>query len=300
MNGNQGAEGLFKPILRRVGGKVPPKAEKAVESPRNALFGNLFEVSVDDRLADAVMSLSRKYSDVVSAVRRADSAVCRSVVQSLKSLVSNTFLYSHDWDSSWLSRVAERYPVESLRFKDEYDVLGRCEDVLSYCSERKGEGFWYPRTKGGKVAKHSLAEFLVCGTRSGKCWSPFLELVCCDLVTPNMLYKVFPSSVQTILEDMYGEVWFTRTFGSKVSYLRGAIEFCKWYDSVKADIVNVCEANKVHLGTLGGMLSVVREANKSTHCVYPTFVSDNNDSYSRLRDWCSSELKIKIPDRMHK
>lgn len=263
--------------------------EKTSLKPTKTAKDELFETGykfVEDEKTNAIISLIGNNASILSQTKRV-SKVFGEICLKFQQLERGEFLYAYNWDKNWFNRVSSRYPIEKLIFGNNTweDIIARLKDVLSYIEERQGYGYWYPTKRNGKIKKVSLSSFLSSPMKNGNYWSPFIEIVCNDAVTPKMYRDTLGKKVCGVLDNILADVWFQRDFNTMVNFYKGVIDLKRWQEENCDNLCKVSSENNYHLSSFVELLDRIKQCNKETKCIGPSFIGPWSNKWSVLKDW---------------
>lgn len=225
--------------------------------------------------------------DILSKTRKT-SKTWQDTFKVMHQLVNGTILGCRDFDKAWLARVIDKYDLYDVKFTWP-ELIKRTNDVLSYISERKNYGFWYPKTE-----RISLHDFYCSTMRSGKCWSPFLELCFIDCATPMMYRKMFGDKISKKLDEIMKNVWFSIDYDTKIKFYKGVDELHDWYLELPDSFINRCDENRLVFGKFSSLLENIRQCNESTKCVMPNFINPRSGKWSVFVNWLKNKKRVEI------
>lgn len=270
-----------KPVLASgavVAHTAKKKASGVEETPED-LFST--EYIANECELEEISGIIARHKCVLSATRPGTKTMERAAV-CVRQLEGGDFVYSYQWDRSWLGRVSGNYPVLSLKFGSRDEVLRRIDDALSYVEERQSSGYWYPPKRRGKAEKVSLANFMASPMKNGNWWSPFLEVACCDAVTPRMYRAALGSSVCEVLDEILNTAWFGKDFMTMCKFYKGVADLRRWHaDKAR----NATGTANYYLASFAGFLALVKQCNAETGCVGPSFIGPWANKWGVLKDW---------------
>lgn len=265
---------------------IKTASAKKTPSKRKESADDLFEPSYlpdDSQQFETVKKLMEDHSQVLSVTRNGTKAM-ESTFLKLRQIVNGEFLYAYTWDRAWFNRVSKNCPVEDLKF-DLDTLVSRLNDVLDYVVERQSSGYWWPTKRNGKVKKSSLSDFLACPMKSKNFWSPFLEIVCGDCVTPKMLRSSLGDKVCKKLDEILEDVWFQKDFNTMVNFYRGACDLKRWLEENREGLISKSSENNYHLSSFVQMLERIKQCNLETKCVGPSFIGPWSGKWAVLKNW---------------
>lgn len=250
------------------------------------LFDFSCKSDVDALEVQDVCDIIERY-DILSKTRKT-SKTWQDTFTVMHQLVNGTILGCRDFDKAWLSKVVDKYDLYNVKFTWE-ELVNRTNSVLSYISEHRKYGFWYPKTE-----RISLHDFYCSTMRSGKCWSPFLELCFGDCATPMMYRKMFGTKISSKLDSIMGDVWFSVDYDTKIKFYKGVDELHEWYLDLPESFIGKCDENRLVFGKFSSLLENIRQCNSETKCVMPNFIHPRSNKWCVLIDWLKKKKRIEV------
>lgn len=208
--------------------------------------------------------------------------------KSMHQICNGTFFGSHNFDQNWLNRLVDKYDIFALKFTWP-ELVMRTRQILDYITERKPLGFWYP-----KAPRISLNEFFCSQMKSGKCWSPFIDLNYNDCVTPQMWRKLFGPKLCEILDNILEDSWFDKSYETRCKFYKGVDKLHEWYLQLPDSFTRKCDSNMLVFGKFSLLLEAIRQCNKETGCVYPGFINESQPKWSVLIDWLKKKKHVEL------
>lgn len=273
---------------KRINTRASEKVLASTEA--DALFETSY-IPEDVSRVERILEIMNSHRDILS-VSKTSSKVFQDTCLKFEQFLKGEFLYAYTWDKSWFTRISEKYPVTDLKFTWD-ELVSRVNDVLDYVHERQPYGYWWPskRNNQGKIHKSTLSNFLATPMKSGNWWSPFLELVCGDCLTPRMMRQSMGEVTSKIVDEILKDVWFTRDFDTKVKVYKGVLSLKKWH---KAVMPGLSSEAALHLSSFTNFLELIKQCNLETKCVGPTFIGSWSPKWSVLKDWLNRNYGVEI------
>ena len=231
----------------------------------------LFEIGEDTLDNNEEQDIKELISEFPILVKNRETSKCwKDIFKYMHQICNGTFLGVNDFDQSWMNKVVGKYDLFNIKF-DWPELIIRTRAVIEYVSERKPQGFWYP-----KMDRFSLSDFFCSTMKSGKKWSPFIELAFVDFCTPRMWRKMFGPKICEKLDSILPDCWFTLDFEGQCRFYKGVDAFHDWYCSLPDEFITKCDANHLVFEKFSTLLENLRQCNKDTKCVYPNFIGPNS------------------------
>lgn len=283
-------ENLFQVEVKTNRRKISPKKEDPAEDADYGLFSMDQEFPLNE--IQDVCGIIANHQSILSRTRQ-NTKTWNSIFNEMHKIVEGTFIYAHQWDQAWVSKLTAHFPVETIKFSWD-ELVRKCDEILRYVEERSSRGFWWPSRKDGRVVKSSLADFIVSTMRSGKCWSPFLELCVSDCITPSMYRQRFGQAISSIVDDILKDVWFSIDFDTEVKFFKGIERLYCWYKANSLELRKKSAENALMFRSYAYFLDNVLEANKATKCIGPYFIDPSSSKWEVLKSWMKNERGVTI------
>lgn len=249
---------------------------------------DLFTYTTDQQNEDEMQDIRDLINDYPMLVKTRETSQCwQGIFKSMHQICNGTFLCAHPFDNAWMNKVIGKYDLYEIKFTWT-ELVMRTRQILDYLKERKPQGFWYPKTD-----RFSLNDFFCSTMKSGKCWSPFIELAFVDFCTPAMWRKIFGPKISEKLDEILKDVWFAPLdFNDKCRFYKAVDVFHDWYADLPEEFINKCDANHLVFGKFSTLLENIRQCNKETGCVFPSFIGPNSVKWIVLKNWLKDKKKV--------
>lgn len=296
----------FAPVTQQVSRPVQPTKPvpetptRAPKSQRSLIDGLELDVTGseirDDANENAVVDLLSRHDGILVQSKRTSKIWDRTFLV-LRQLLDGSILDVNQVDSRWYASVSKRYPLVVPKYRDFNQMLVHLESAVQYIEEMMGGGYWYPKYHNGKRDRVTLADFIWTLTRTGAGWSPYLQIIATDLITPKMLKESLPARIVPIGQTILERSWFypTMTRQQEVIFWRHLKMLSEWFREHQDALYAVSTESKLIFGSFIGFLRVITEANQAIQCVGPSFIGPWTPKWETLFRWLESDRHCKIP-----
>lgn len=282
----------FKPVFKAV--NKPRKQENAPGSinvcqpkkpTKKAVSDGLFE---DDRTPEEIEKISEvvglmaNHSKILSMTRPSGN-VWQETFKKLNQIDAGTLMYAYDWDKAFLTKNPNLLDGFQMKWDD---LIAKIDSVLAYVEEKQQYGYWYP----GKN-KASLSSFLVSEMRSGGHWSPFLEIMYKDCITPRQLRKTIGEGVCKILDEILDKANFPMTFENLVLFYKGVLKLRSWYEENKETLV---KQDAYLLANFSALCKMVQTAHEKRNLVWLNFTNPEASNWGAFKDFAKKYYNVNL------
>ena len=280
---------IFKANISYIETAKEVKIKPKIKNDFNALFDDE-NIELNDNEVNDVLSIINKYFFI--AKTRQSSESWKNIFKYMHQICNETFLVSNSWDKSWLSKMANSYPIERVSFTWD-KLIERVNEIMSYVAERYDSGFWYPRSVGNKK-RCNLYDFFCSQMKNGKCWSPFLELHCRDCISLSMLEEMAGESIRTTCDKIIWDgTWWSVNYDSRCSMIKGALDLYKWYDENRDKLLNYTN-NKIQIASFVGLLGIIEQWHRQTKGCPPSFITPNATQWGAFQFWAKNMRDVVV------
>lgn len=297
---------LFAPAITPV---IPPPTQipEPIETPTRRPGSQralLVDLELDTRGGEireaaneaSVVDLLSRHEAILVQSRKTSKVWDRAFLL-LRQLLDGSILDVNDVDTRWYASASKRAPLIVPHYSDFQQMISSVDSALSYIEEMLPCGFWYPKMHNGTRERVTLADFLWSLTRSGTGWSPYLQLVSTDLVTPRMLRDSLPKRVVSIGMDILSSSWFypSMTRKQEVCFWQHLRMLMDWFRIHREALYPICTENQLVFGKFSGFLAVILDANKQLQCIGPYFIGPWTEKWEPLLRWLETDRHCRLP-----
>lgn len=297
---------LFAPVTQTVTPEsiqIPKQVTEPVRAPKSqrSLLVDL-ELDIkgeeirDEENESAIVDLLSRHDSILVQSRKTSKVWDRTFLL-LRQLLDGSILDVNGVDSRWFALASKKAPVVVPHYNDFSQMAASIDSALSYVEEMLPCGFWYPKIHNGTRERVTLADFIWSLTRSGTGWSPYLQLISTDLITPRMLRESLSEKVERLGNDILVASWFypTMTRKQEVSFWQHLRMLMDWFKIHREALHTICTENQLVFGRFQGFLAVIQDANKELQCVGPSFIGPWTSKWEPFLRWLETERHCRIP-----
>ena len=199
--------------------------------------------------------------------------------KALNSLTAGTFFCGENWDVAWKKKILNCPTINLNCPWTLKEIKDACDRIAQFLEANPSH--WY------RKCKHNLADFFKSRLRSGKFWSPFVELLLVNCCTSKNYEEFVGPEIAAAMEKIFSDCWFDVTEATRCKMYQGMIELYHWYNLNRELLITKAPANAVNLKDFLALLDLIYRCNRDTRFIYPSFTGLHKTNWPTFVSYCN-------------